>query len=88
MTSPLGENAMPQTLNAAERHEPQMLSAAAVAQLLDTTPLVVRRLAANGRFPQPVRLNRKCARWPRQVVEAWITNVASPRPAAGGRAAK
>jgi predicted DNA-binding transcriptional regulator AlpA len=75
---------MPQILNAAERHEPQMLSADAVARLLDTTPLVVRRLAANGRFPQPVRLNRKCARWPRQVVEAWIANVAStPRPAAG-----
>jgi predicted DNA-binding transcriptional regulator AlpA len=53
------------------RHDPVLLSADGVAQILDTTPLVVKRLARDGKFPSPIRLNRKVARWHRQTVLDW-----------------
>ncbi len=63
---------------AAERHEPQMLSDRSVAQILETTPLVVRRLARDGKFPKPVRLNHKLSRWPRRVVMDWLARQSAP----------
>lgn len=57
--------------------EPILLSAASVARLLDTTPLVVRRLARSGRFPPPIKTHRKLARWHRTTVLNWIEKSAT-----------
>lgn len=36
-----------------------------------STASIYRRLA-RGNFPQPVRLGRRCSRWPAATVRAWI----------------
>jgi len=37
----------------------------------------IYRLMAAGRFPQPVRLGRRCTRWPAAAVREWIQTQAA-----------
>src|SRR5262245_37008098 len=54
-------------------HEPdRLLSSEDVAGLLQVSHRTLWRLVKAGRFPQPVRLNRKFVRWRRSDYEAWM----------------
>lgn len=50
-----------------------LLDVEAFAGLLGVSTRHVRRLVDAGKAPQPVRLGG-CVRWPRNVVEAWLSD--------------
>jgi excisionase family DNA binding protein len=52
-------------------HDPLLLDVMAVAELLGCSDRHVRRLAAAGKMPAPVRLGA-LVRWPRAALEAWL----------------
>jgi predicted DNA-binding transcriptional regulator AlpA len=49
-----------------------MLSSDGVAELLCMSKRTLWRLVESGRFPQPVRHNRKLVRWKTADVRAWV----------------
>ena len=51
---------------------PLLIDAGRVALLLGVSTRTVWRMVERGQFPQPVRLNRKFARWKRSDVLAWV----------------
>jgi len=55
--------------------EPLLLTADEVAALLGVDPQTVRRRAARGEMPKPIRLGRRSVRWRRETIERWIADV-------------
>ncbi len=49
----------------------EMLDLRAVAALMNCSPRHIRRLAAAGRMPAPVKLGT-LIRWPRRALQDWI----------------
>lgn len=43
-----------------------------VAERLAVSVRTVWRMVKQGRFPAPIRYNRKLVRWPETVVDAWL----------------
>jgi len=51
---------------------PKMLTVHDVARMLNCSARTVYRLTDSGRMPRPVKLG-VLVRWPRDVIERWIT---------------
>lgn len=58
----------------------ELVDASEVAKIVHLSPRHVRRLVLAGRFIPPVKLGRKGARWPLDLLTAWIKR-GCPRPA-------
>lgn len=54
---------------------PDLLTSEMVATRLSISIRTVWRLVAAGRFPQPVRWNRKLVRWKTKDVEEYLDNI-------------
>ena len=52
--------------------EPLLLDILAVAALLDISDKTVARMVKDGKFVQPIRMNKRNVRWSRVAVEGWI----------------
>ena len=50
---------------------PAMLDAPAIAELCGCSVMHIRRMAARGEMPSPVRLGQ-LVRWPRQTIMRWL----------------
>jgi len=57
--------------------EPGFLTSSQVAEKLAMSVRTLWRLVAAGKFPQPVRYNRKLVRWKAEAVEAYIRDIES-----------
>ena len=57
-----------------------LLDVTGVAALLTCSARHVWRMCEDGRFPAPISIGVKLKRWPRSVVEAWVTQQ-TERPA-------
>ena len=55
---------------------PELLTSQQVAEKLSVSVRTVWRLVASGRFPQPVRYNRKLVRWKNSEVMRYIESLA------------
>jgi predicted DNA-binding transcriptional regulator AlpA len=51
---------------------PLLLDVNAVSQMLGIGPSKVWQMDAAGQLPSPVRLGRRCTRWRRIEIEAWV----------------
>lgn len=57
--------------------ETLLLTAGQVAELLGLHPATVRRRAAEGTLPKPIRIGRRTIRWHRATIEKWAEDQAS-----------
>jgi excisionase family DNA binding protein len=59
-----------------EQVGPELLTSQQVAQKLAVSVRTLWRLVASGKFPQPVRYNRKLVRWKNAEVSRYIESLA------------
>jgi prophage regulatory protein len=55
-----------------EPSKQRFVRSAAVAERLAVSVRTLWRMVREGRFPAPIRYNRKLVRWPESVVDAWL----------------
>lgn len=53
---------------------PASLGVGDLARLFNISERHVRRLQQTGRLPEPIRLGSRCLRWPRRVIDEWVSN--------------
>jgi excisionase family DNA binding protein len=63
------------TLESEVRASPELLTSRQVATLLAMSTRTLYRLVAAGKFPQPVRYNRKLVRWKGSEVMRYIESL-------------
>ena len=64
--------------------DPELLTAEAVADILNVSIRTIWRMIERGQLPEPVRFNRKLVRWRRADVTAWVAGLSQVRsPCAG-----
>lgn len=66
-----GNDRNPQPLHALQLAD-ALLRIATVTQAAGISSATVYRLIAAGKFPEPVRLGKRCTRWKAADVRAWI----------------
>jgi len=49
-----------------------LLNVNAAAQLLGVSRNMVWQMDASGSIPAPIRIGRRCTRWRRDEIEAWV----------------
>lgn len=63
----------------ADLEQVRMLKSSEVAELVGVSMRTLWRLLAAGRFPEPVRFNRKVMRWKRADVVQWLKDLPTGR---------
>jgi predicted DNA-binding transcriptional regulator AlpA len=53
---------------------PSSLGVSDLAKLFNVSERHIRRLQMTGRLPEPIRLGKRCLRWPRPVIEEFARN--------------
>ena len=55
-----------------EPRKDRLVGSGTVAERLAVSVRTLWRMVQQGRFPAPIRYNRKLVRWPEAVVDAWL----------------
>jgi prophage regulatory protein len=52
----------------------KLLDIRTVADITTLSERSIRRFVNAGKFPRPVRLTPRCARWPADVIKTWLNS--------------